>query len=67
MYSPKINPELISPLYHAAKSRGIPMTKLVNQIIYEHLESLPVPEPEPQEKVIPMGFNPNDAVAKEAV
>jgi len=37
MYSPKINPQLISPLYHQAKDRGIPMTRLVNEILSEHL------------------------------
>ena len=37
MYSPKISEELISPLYHQAKSKKIPMTKLVNEILPEHL------------------------------
>lgn len=37
MYSPKIDPSLISPLYHQAKQRGIPMTRLVNEILSEHL------------------------------
>jgi len=37
MYSPKINPSLISPLYHQAKARGIAMTKLVNEILSQHL------------------------------
>lgn len=37
MYSPKISEELISPLYHQAKARGIPMTRLVNEILSEHL------------------------------
>ena len=37
MYSPKISEELISPLYHQAKSKKIPMTKLVNEILSEHL------------------------------
>ncbi len=63
MYSPKIQPELISPLYHAAKSRGIPMTKLVNSILYEHLisiEQVEDPEP-PAEKTILMGFYSTDA------
>ena len=70
MYSPKIQPELISPLYHAAKSRGIPMTKLVNSILYEHLTSLEqveIGEP-PAEKTIPMGFYSTDSpVNKEAI
>jgi len=37
MYSPRISEELISPLYHQAKARGIPMTRLVNEILSEHL------------------------------
>jgi hypothetical protein len=37
MYSPKISEELISPLYHQAKAKGIPMTRLVNEILSEHL------------------------------
>ena len=37
MYSPKIDPKYISPLYHQAKARGIPMTRLVNEILSEHL------------------------------
>lgn len=37
MYSPKISEELISPLYHQAKEKGIPMTRLVNEILSEHL------------------------------
>lgn len=37
MYSPKICESLISPLYHQAKARGIPMTRLVNEILSEHL------------------------------
>jgi len=37
MYSPKIDPSIISPLYHQAKARGIPMTRLVNEILSEHL------------------------------
>lgn len=36
-YSPKISENLISPLYHLAKSKKIPMTKLVNEILSEHL------------------------------
>jgi hypothetical protein len=37
MYSPKISEELISPLYHQAKAKGIPMTRLVNEILSSHL------------------------------
>ena len=37
MYSPKIKECYIPVLYKLAKSRSIPMTKLVNQIIREYL------------------------------
>jgi hypothetical protein len=37
MYSPKINPEHIPVLYRIAKAQGIPMTKLVDQIISDSL------------------------------
>ncbi len=36
-YSPKIADFLISPLYHLAKSKKIPMNKLVNSIIEDYL------------------------------
>jgi hypothetical protein len=42
-YSPKISENLISPLYHLAKSKKIPMTKLVNSIIEKHLSLELVP------------------------
>ncbi len=37
MYSPKIIPELIPKLYRKAKERGIPMTRLVNEILSDRL------------------------------
>ena len=37
MYSPRIEPEFIPELYHLAKAKGTPMTKLVNAIIREWL------------------------------
>lgn len=37
MYSPKIDPLIIPKLYHQAKQRGIPMTRLVNEILSGHL------------------------------
>ena len=46
MYSPKIDEELIPVLYHTAKARGIPMTKLVTILIGKALaaeENLPLP------------------------
>ncbi len=39
MYSPKINQELIPALYKIARLRKIPMTKLVNHIIKNHLSN----------------------------
>ena len=33
MYSPKIDEALIPDLYKMAKGRGVPMTRLINQII----------------------------------
>ena len=38
MYSPKIKEEFIPVLFRISASKGIPMTKLVNQIIREYLE-----------------------------
>ena len=38
MYSPKIKEEYIAKLYWLAKSKKTKMTKLVNEIIYQHLE-----------------------------
>jgi len=65
MYSPKIDPTLISPLYHQAKEKGIPMTKLVNSILSEHLQPESVSD-KPSEPTIPMGFYSTDQ-SKEAV
>ena len=33
MYSPKISEDLIPVLYHAARARRVPMTKLVDKLI----------------------------------
>ena len=41
MYSPKIKETLIPMLYHAAKARNIPMTKLVEELITEALAKRP--------------------------
>lgn len=38
VYSPALDPELISPLYRTAKSRNVPMTKLASRYIKEGLE-----------------------------
>jgi len=39
MYSPKISEELIPHLYRWAKSDGVKMTVLVNQIIKNEIEN----------------------------
>jgi len=38
MYSPKIKEDLVAKLYHQAKVKGVPMTKLVDQIIRDALK-----------------------------
>lgn len=40
MYQPKIRDELISRLYHLAKAQGIPMTRLVDELLTEGLKQL---------------------------
>ena len=47
MYSPKINSELIQPLYYRAKSERVPMTKLVDKIIRGYLEATKQSDVEP--------------------
>jgi len=37
MYSPKIQEDLIPRLYRLAKSKKVPMTKLVDKIIRENM------------------------------
>ncbi len=39
-YSPRLRRELIPPLYHAARSRGVPMTTLASEIIAEGLQRI---------------------------
>lgn len=39
MYSPKIKEEFIPILYKISTSKRMPMTKLVNQIIKDYLET----------------------------
>ncbi len=39
MYSPRIDPGFIPALYHLAKAKGTPMTKLVNSIIKEWMDN----------------------------
>ncbi len=40
MYSPKIKPELIPRIYEIAKTRGIHMTTLVNDILRKALDEM---------------------------
>ena len=37
-YSPAIDPFLVSALYHEARRRGVPMTKLVDELLKGVLE-----------------------------
>lgn len=37
MYSPKISEELIPDIYHLAKKQGIPMTRVVNEVLKNHI------------------------------
>ena len=39
-YSPRLDEKLISPLYHAAKARRIPMTRLASSLVREGLQRL---------------------------
>ncbi len=58
MYSPKIIPELIPKLYRKAKERGIPMTRLVNEILSDNLKD----EPEPAVEAPGTGVYSTEAV-----
>ena len=37
-YQPELHPHLIKGLYHEAKLRGVPMTRLLREIVAEALE-----------------------------
>lgn len=37
-YQPELHPHLIKGLYHEAKLRGVPMTKLLREIVAKALE-----------------------------
>jgi len=39
-YSPRLDRSLISPLYHAAKSQGIPMVALASRLVAEGLSRI---------------------------
>ena len=42
-YSPRLERPLITALYHAAKARRIPMTRLASSLVREGLERLAAP------------------------
>ena len=44
MYSPKIDDSLIPCLYHTARARRIPMTRLVAQLLRKALRAETLPE-----------------------
>jgi hypothetical protein len=44
MYSPRIREDLIPPLYRLAKARGVPMTRLVSDILAAALAEVQVDE-----------------------
>ena len=44
MYSPRIREDLIPPLYRLAKARGVPMTRLVSDILAAALAGVKVEE-----------------------
>ena len=44
MYSPRIREDLIPPLYRLAKARGVPMTRLVSDILGAALAAVRVEE-----------------------
>ena len=39
-YSPKISEDLTPILYHLAKRKGMPMTRLVNEIVENYLHQM---------------------------
>ena len=39
-YSPRLERSLISPLYHAAKARQVPMTTLASRLVAEGLSRI---------------------------
>ncbi|MDQ6626425.1 MAG: hypothetical protein M3Y69_09875 [Verrucomicrobiota bacterium] len=43
-YSPQLDRELITVLYHEAKARRLPMTRLVNQLLRAALRYEGVPD-----------------------
>ena len=67
MYSPKIIPELIPKLYRKAKERGIPMTRLVNEILSDRLNDDSGQTQEESEKADESALNPGFTIQSKAV
>jgi hypothetical protein len=44
MYSPKIDESLVPALYHVARARRVPMTRLVAQLIRKALKAEALPQ-----------------------
>ena len=53
MYQPKIRDDLISRLYHLAKARRIPMTRLINQLLDARLPELEAETAQVSELAVP--------------
>lgn len=51
MYSPKIKEELILKIFQIAKTRGMRMTTLVNEILRKALNGLEIKEDESKNKI----------------
>ncbi|WP_397383241.1 hypothetical protein [Prosthecobacter sp.] len=51
-YSPRLERSLISPLYHAAKAEGVPMTKLASRWLAEKLADHLMPPQESSTRVM---------------
>ena len=51
-YSPRLERSLISPLYHAAKAEGVPMTQLASRWVAEKLASHRMPGQESSARVM---------------
>ena len=60
-YSPRLQHSLISPLYHAAKSQGIPMTALASSLVAEGLRRMnPMPSNDSVAEAPPARSDPSD-------
>ena len=43
VYTPALHPEMVRVLYHLGKAMGLPMTRLVDQLIHEALRRRELP------------------------